>query len=113
MIPCCCTPLRLFVPSLRRASLSAVTVVIITLLKTLIPQKPCEGYGVMLDNLFTFTKLLIYLSAEGFGAHGTTRINAGVYQDLINFKKSDTNNIIPWGTRHLRYIIDGVVTQLG
>ena len=86
---------------------------VIILLKTLIPQKPCEEYGVTLDNLFTSTKLLVYLSAEGFGARETTRTNTGVHQDLINFKKSDTNDIIPWGTRHLRYITDGAVTQLG
>ena len=58
-------------------------------------------------------KLLVYLLAEGFGACGTTRTNAGVYQDLINYKKLDKNDTILWGTKHLRYVVDGAVTQLG
>ena len=54
----------------------------------------------------------MYLLAKGFGARGIIRINAGVHQDLIDYKKSDKNNIIPWGIKHLKYVADGVVTQL-
>ena len=54
----------------------------------------------------------MYLSAKGFGARGTARTNAGVHQDLIDHKKSDKNDTIPWGTKHLRYVADGAVTQL-
>ena len=86
--------------------------VVPALLKTL-PQAPPGTYGVTLDNLFTSTKLLVYLSAEGFGARGTARTNAGVHQELIGHKKSDKNDIIPWGTKHLKYVADGAVAQLG
>ena len=43
---------------LRRNKTAAV---ILALLKTL-PQGPPNTYSVMLDNLFTFTRLLVYLS---------------------------------------------------
>ena len=51
---------------------------VLALLKTL-PKAPPGIYGVILDNLFISIKLLMYLSAEGFGARGTARIIAGVY----------------------------------
>ena len=89
-----------------------IAAVVPALLNTL-PQGPPGTYSVTLDNLFTSTKLLVYLSAEGFGACGTARTNTGVHQDLINYKKSDKNDTILWGTKHLRYMADGVVTQLG
>ena len=54
----------------------------------------------------------MYLSTKGFSARGTTRTNAGVHQELIDYKKSNKNNTILWGTKHLRYITDGAVTQL-
>ena len=85
--------------------------VVSALLNTLL-QAPPGTYSVTLDNLFTSTKLLMYLSAEGFGARGTARTNAGVHQELIDHKKSDKNDTIPWGTKHLRYMADGAVTQL-
>ena len=89
-----------------------IAVIVSALLNTL-PQAPPSTYSVTLDNLFTSIKLLVYLSTEGFGACGTTRTNAGVHQELIDQKKSDKNNTILWGTKHLRYIVDGAVTQLG
>ena len=54
----------------------------------------------------------MYLSAKGFGARSTARTNAGVHQELIDHKKSDKNDIIPWGIKHLKYVADGAVTQL-
>ena len=86
--------------------------VVIYLLKAL-PEGPPGTYSVTIDNLFTSTKLFMYLLAEGFGARGTARMNAGVHQDLINYKKSDKNDIIPWGTTHLRYVAEGAVAQMG
>ena len=55
-----------------------IVVVVLTLLNTL-PQAPPGTYSVILDNLFIFIKLLVYLSAKGFGARNTARINTGVY----------------------------------
>ena len=85
--------------------------VVPALLKTL-PQGPPGTYGVTLDNLFTSTRLLAYLSQQGYGARGTARINSGIHQDLINLKKSDSNDTIPWGTKHLRLVAEGAVVQL-
>ena len=53
-----------------------IVVIISVLLKTLRPKDPIEGYSITLNNLFIFTKLLIYFLAEDFGACGTTRINS-------------------------------------
>ena len=55
-----------------------IAAVVLALLKTL-PQAPPGIYGVTLDNLFTFTKLLAYLSQQGYGARGTTRANGGIH----------------------------------
>ena len=84
---------------------------VLALLNTL-PQTPPSTYSVTLNNLFIFIKLLMYLSAKGFGARGTARTNTGVHQELIDHKKSNKNNTILWGTKHLRYVVDKVVTQL-
>ena len=48
----------------------------------------------MLDNLFTFIKLLAFLLQKGYGARETMRTTAGIYQDLIDFKKLDKNDTI-------------------
>ena len=55
----------------------------------------------------------MYLSAEGFAARGTIRTNSGIHQELLDYKKLDKNNIILWGIRHLKYVADGAVAQLG
>jgi hypothetical protein len=52
-----------------------------------------------MDNLFTSTQFLKVLADRGYGATGTYRTNSGVLKDLIEFKKSDTNDTVPWGTK--------------
>ena len=84
--------------------------VVPALLKTL-PQD--SSYGVTLDNLFTSTKLLTYLSSIGYDARGTARSNAGVHKDLLKFKQSDTKDVIPWGTKHWRLVANGDIVQIG
>ena len=84
--------------------------VIPALLKTL-PQR--SAYGVTLDNLFTSTKLLVYLSSIRYGARGTARTNAGIHKDLLKFKQSDTKDVNPWGTKHWRLVAKGKVVQVG
>ena len=56
-----------------------IAAVVLVLLKTLRPKDPIRGYSVTLDNLFIFTKLLVYFLAEGFGARGTARTNSGIH----------------------------------
>ena len=54
-------------------------VVVILALLNIFPQAPPSTYSITLNNLFTFIKLLVYLSAKGFGACGTIRTNTGVH----------------------------------
>ena len=49
-----------------------IVVVVLALLNTL-PQGLPGTYSIILDNLFTSMKLLVYFLAEGFGARGTIR----------------------------------------
>ena len=93
--------------------LNATVAVVPALLSTLLQKGP-GSYGVTLDNLFTSTNLLVYLSAIGYGAQGTTRANSGIHVDLVQRKKLDNkNDSIPWGTKDIRYVADGKVSQLG
>ena len=88
------------------------TAAVVPALLNTLPQAPNSSYGVTLDNLFTSTKLLVYLSSIGYGARGTTRTNAGIHKDLLDFKKSDTKDTIPWGTKHWRLVADDKVVQI-
>ena len=66
---------------------------IVYLLKTF-SKDPPGTYNIILDNLFISTKFIIYFLAKGFGAYGITRTNTGIYQDLLDYNKSNKNNII-------------------
>ena len=37
---------------------------------------------------------MVYLGFKGFGCCDTTRINASIYKDLLNYKKSDEKDTI-------------------
>ena len=56
-------------------------------------------YSIILDNLFTSIKLLVYLLQIGYGAQGTARTNVDIYKKLIDKKKSDKNDTILWGIK--------------
>jgi hypothetical protein len=60
----------------------------------LLERFPRKGYHVFLDNLFVSTKFFEFLRNRRYGTTSICRINLGVYQDLINIKKGDKNNII-------------------
>ena len=89
------------------------TAAVVSALLNTLPQASPDSYDIVLDNLFTSTKLLTYLSQQGYDARGTARINGGIHQDLIDLKKSDSNDTIPWGKEHLRLVAKGAVIQLG
>ena len=78
-----------------------------------LPEAPPGTFSVILDNLFVFTKLTTYLGSKGFGCRGTMRINAGIHKDLLNYKKLDEKDTIPWGTTHVRFVAEGAVAQMG
>jgi hypothetical protein len=60
------------------------------------------GYHIWVDNLFTSTRFLEYMRTLNYGVTGTTRKNAGILQELLDFKASDKNDKVPWGT--LKYL---------
>ena len=88
------------------------TAAVVPALLNTLPRDP-YGYSVTLDNLFTSIKLLMYLSSIGYGARGTARSSTGIHKDLLNFKKSDIKDVIPWGTKHWRLVASGDVVQIG
>lgn len=57
------------------------------------------SYVIWLDNLFTSSRLLLQLKAEGYGAGGTVRKTdgRGLHQDLIDLK-NDFADSVGWGT---------------
>lgn len=75
-----------------------------------LPKKP---YHLWIDNLFTSTRFLEVLADRGYGGTGTCRTSSSVLKELIEFKKSDTNDIIPWGTKKSLFTESGKVCQTG
>ena len=63
----------------------------------LVRQLPGSGYHLFLDNLFVSTRFVQYARDQGFGVTGTCRDNSGVIQELLDLKKSDKVEHIPWG----------------
>ena len=97
----------------RNKTAAVVPALLNTLPEISLPKHCHNSYSVTLDNLFTSTKLLAYLSQIGYGARGTARTNVGVYKKLIDQKKSDKNDTIPWGTKDRVVVADGTVVQIG
>lgn len=68
----------------------------------LIGQLPNKGRGYHLwcDNLFVSTRFLEYMRSQiGCGVTGPARTNAGFLQEILDFKASDKNDKVPWGTK--------------
>ena len=100
-------------PLSRNKTAAVVPALLKTLPKLSLPKGSHSQYGVTLDNLFTSTKLLTYLSKNGYGARGTARSNAGVFKKLIDKKKVDIKDILPWGTFDRVVVADGDIVQIG
>lgn len=64
----------------------------------LIESLPGTGYHIFMDNLFTSNTFLELLRKKGYGATGTCRTKSGVLSELVELKKSDKGDVIPWGT---------------
>ena len=96
-------------------NLNLTAAVVPALLDTL-PKQSCgekAPYSVTLDNLFTSTTLMEYLSAHNYGARGTANLRGGIHIDLATQRKADdTRDHIPWGTTEQRFVADGQVCQL-
>lgn len=79
-----------------------------------LPNPPYEsGYHCYLDNLFVSTRFVEHARDLGIGITGTCRDNSGIIQELLDLKKSDKNDIIPWGTTYSFPIESGKVCQIG
>jgi hypothetical protein len=79
----------------------------------LIESLPGHGYHIFMDNLFTSTKFFELLRARGFGATRTCCTKSGVVEELVERKKSDKKDVIPWGTKMLCPTPSNKVLQIG
>ena len=77
----------------------------------LLERLPKRLYHLWMDNLFTSTRFLEVLAERGYGGTGTARTSSGVLQALIEFKKSDSNDTLEWGTKMSLFTESGKVCQ--
>jgi len=87
--------------------------VVLHLLNQLPKPPEGSGYHVFLDNLFVSTKFIEYARSQGVAVTGTCRTNAGVIQELLDLKKKDNKDVIPWGETYSMPIENGQVCQIG
>jgi hypothetical protein len=80
---------------------------------SLVERLPKKTYHLWMDNLFTSTRFLELLRKRGYGATGTCRTNSGVLYELVQMKKNDSNDTIPWGTTHSMTTESNLVCQTG
>jgi hypothetical protein len=71
------------------------------------------GYHVYLDNLFISTRFVKYTHSQGIGVTGTCRDTSGVIQELLDLKKKDNKDIIPWGETYSIPMQSGKVCHIG
>jgi hypothetical protein len=79
----------------------------------LLERLPGKGYHCFMDNLFVSERFLEFLRSKGYGATGTCRTNSGVITELIDLKKKDKGDTIPWGTLRAMPTRSGKVIQVG
>ncbi|KAG5753082.1 hypothetical protein H9Q70_004257 [Fusarium xylarioides] len=70
---------------LQGKSLNPTQSVVVALVNLL----PNASYHVFMDNLFSSPSLYRILRDRGIGATGTARVNSGIHEDLVEFKKAD------------------------
>jgi hypothetical protein len=73
--------------------------------------KPSLGYSyhVFLNNLFISTRMVKYARSLGIAITGTCRENGGVIQELLDLKKGDKKDVIPWGSTYSMPTQNGLV----
>jgi len=71
-----------------------------------------KGTYVFVDNLFISTKFALYLKSLSVEVTGTARIKSGIMKRLIDIKKSDKDNYIPWGTMESGYTMNGLLCHM-
>jgi hypothetical protein len=65
----------------------------------LIETLPGTGFHIFIDNLFTSTKFFELLRARGYSATRTCCTKSSVLSELVDMKKGDKKDVIPWGTK--------------
>ena len=77
--------------------------------------KPPEGsgYHLFLDNLFVSTRFVEYARSQDVAVTGTCRTDAGVIQELLDLKKLDNKDVIPWGETYSMPTENGQVCHIG
>jgi hypothetical protein len=72
-----------------------------------------SGYYVFLNNLFVSTRFVEYAYIQGIIVTGTCRDIEGIIQELLDLKKQDKKDIIPWGTIYSFPMQNGKVCYIG
>jgi hypothetical protein len=87
--------------------------VVLHLLKR--PPKPPEGsgYHVYFNNLLVSTQFIEYARSQGTAVTGTCRDTGGVIKELLNLKKKDKKDVIPWGETYSIHTDSGKVCHSG
>jgi hypothetical protein len=77
--------------------------------------KPSPGYNycVFLDNLFVSIQMVEYTRSIGIAVTGIYKDTGGVIQKLLDLKKKDKKNILPWGTTYSFPTASGKVYYIG
>jgi hypothetical protein len=86
--------------------------VVLHLLNRLPKPPQGSGYYVYLDNLFVSTRFIQYARSKGVAVTGTCRDTGGVIQELLDLKKKDKKDVIPWGETHSMYTSNGEVCHI-
>ncbi|KID82373.1 ATP-dependent DNA helicase PIF1 [Metarhizium guizhouense ARSEF 977] len=76
----------------------------------LLDKLPNAPYHIFLDNLFISPKLFKMLRHKGIGTSGTSRINSGIFSELVDEKKKPDPKK-PWGWILTVPTQDGLVNQ--
>jgi hypothetical protein len=78
--------------------------VVLHLLNRLSKPPQGSGYHVYLNNLFVSIRFVQYARSKGVIVTGTCRDTGGIIKELLDLKKKDKKDIIPWGETHSMYI---------
>ena len=87
--------------------------VILHLINRLLKPPQGSGYHLFLDNLFVSTKFVEYARSQGVIVTRTCRTDGGVIQELLDLKKKDDKDVIPWGETYSMPIENGQVCHIG
>jgi hypothetical protein len=86
--------------------------VVLHLLKRLPKPPQGSGYYVFLDNLFVSTRFVQYARSQGVAITSTCRDTGGVIKELLELKKKDKKDIIPWGETYSMPMQNGQVCHI-